>query len=90
MAKHIEATPILRGKEASEFIRKMALKEHSKITKKEKEMFASIMFMEDGETPRCPHCGDAMTNVRIKGKPNRYLWRCKCHDFPKGIILSVG
>jgi len=62
--------------------------------KKNKD-FKELMFMKDGKTPRCVHCGNAMKNYtpaegRFKGQLQEYSWICDCPDFPKNIVVSVG
>jgi len=86
----IEATPTLKGKDAEEFIMNMIKRSKGRPTKKDMEIFRRIMFMPDGKTPRCHHCGNAMHNVEDSrtGKLSKYLWRCEC--MPPDIILSVG
>jgi len=90
MAKPIEATPTLRGKEAEEFVRKMKTAEKLNLTEKEMKIIKNMIFMEDNKTPRCLVCGKAMHNVKDKrtGKMSKYLWRCEC--MPPNMILSVG
>ena len=91
MAKPIEATPALKGKEAEDFIRNMIKRQNGKPTEQDMEIFRRIMYMEDG-TPRCQHCGKPMFNVkdRTTGKISKYNWQCDCPDFPKHLILCVG
>jgi len=90
MAKPIEATPTLTGKDAERFIKNMIKNQTGKPTKRDMEIFKAIMFMSDGKTPKCHRCGKAMKNQidSITGKLSKYEWRCEC--MPKGIILSVG
>lgn len=95
MAKPIEATPTLRGEDARRFIMNMIKTEKRKITKKEKELFRSIMLMEDGKTPRCLYCSKAMKNYvakkgKFKGQVQKYSWVCDCPAFPKNMAISVG
>ena len=86
----IEATPELKGKEAIEFLRRMAKKENGKITKKELKIFKDIMEL-DGK-PRCLHCGKQMFNIKDHktGKINIYHWACECEEYPKGIKIGRG
>lgn len=62
--------------------------------KKNKDL-AELMFMEDGATPRCIYCGNAMQNYtpsegRFRGQLQEHSWICDCADFPKNIVVSVG
>jgi len=96
MSKPIEATPILKGKDAERFIRNMAKEGKRKPTKREMEIFRKIMFMEDMKTPKCHWCGKAMHNYtpksgRFKGQLQKYSWVCDCKNFRKaGMVLSAG
>lgn len=55
-----------------------------------------MMFMPNGKTPRCQHCGKGMHNYvakigKFKGQLQRHSWVCSCPAFMKlGIVLSVG
>ena len=62
---------------------------------KNKWIFEKLIFMEDGTTPRCLHCGKAMRNYiaaegEFKGQIQKHSWVCDCPEFPKNIVLSVG
>jgi hypothetical protein len=89
MASPIQATPILKGKEAEEFVKKMIERTEGKPTEKDIEIFRKIMFMRDGR-PRCHYCGRAMFNIkdRATGKMSEYIWKCDCKDFPKNIVIG--
>ena len=96
MAKPIEATPTLKGKDAERFIRTMIREDKRKPTKRDMEIFRKIMFMPDGRTPRCHYCGRAMRNYtptsgKFKGKLQEHSWVCDCAKFKSaGIVMSVG
>ena len=96
MANPIEATPVLKGKDAERFIRNMIKKGNSKPTKKDIEILHKIISMEDGKTPRCIHCGQAMRNYtptkgKFKDQLQKHSWVCDCPTFKKaGIVLCVG
>jgi len=91
MAKPIEPTPALKGKEAEEFIRKMIIRAKGKPTEKDMEIFRKIMFMSDGK-PRCHHCGHVMFNVldRTSGEISKHSWKCDCPDYPEHMIICIG
>lgn len=59
------------------------------------EELKKVMFMSDGVTPRCIHCGKAMKHYvpekgRFKGQVQEHQWVCDCGGYPKNLVLSVG
>jgi len=84
-----EEKDLIRWKELHELFQK----DYRALNKKE---MRQMMFMPDGKTPRCQHCGHGMYNYvpktgRFKGQLQRYSWVCSCSAFRKlGIVISVG